>query len=140
MTKNVEFSGYYFYMKMTIKEDFQICSSVTLMCGMSIEQKYCGCMLHHVNSNGKLFPSVIARKVTWYCFYFCCSFFDNDFWSLNWHYWIWYFLFETACEFTSNNLHEWNIFKIGLSPTKGVVFICLNEAPLKIMKNVFISY
>ena len=39
MTKNVEFSGYYFYMKMTIKEDFQICISVTLMCGMSIEQK-----------------------------------------------------------------------------------------------------
>ena len=28
-------------------------------------------------------------------------------------------------------------FKVGLSPSKKICFICLNESPFKMMKNVF---
>ena len=30
-----------------------------------------------------------------------------------------------------------NLIKVGLSPSKKILFICFNESPLKIMKNAF---
>ena len=36
----------------------------------------------------------------------------------------------------SSGLHSY-IVKVGLSPLKNIFFICFNESPLKMMKNVF---
>ena len=40
---------------------------------------------------------------------------------------------ELSFEKASNG----DVFKIGLSPSKKIIFLCFNESPLKIMKNAF---
>ena len=41
--------------------------------------------------------------------------------------------------FDFNNISFCHIFKVGLLPSKKVVFICFNESPLKMIKIFFIS-
>ena len=43
--------------------------------------------------------------------------------------------FSAACFESLNKCLK--ILKDGLSPSKKVVFICLNESPLRVMKNAF---